>query len=94
MSQTATAASATATVDLTKGKFSFFKKIGATDEAVAVLNDQPELFTTLIVVIVGLILQGLLIWYIHFATLKPEQKKKKNKGDNARGGKGGGGGRK
>ncbi|KAH8178162.1 hypothetical protein LIA77_03244 [Sarocladium implicatum] len=33
------------------GQFDFFSKIGATDEAVAVLNDQPELFTYLIVVL-------------------------------------------
>lgn len=59
--------------------FGFFKKIGATDKAVAVLNDQPELFTTLIAVIVALALEGVLIWYIHFATLKPSQKKKKEK---------------
>lgn len=65
--------------------FDWFRSIGATPEAVAVLNDQPELFTTLIAVIVGLILQCLLIWYIHFATLKPEQKKKKK----AKGGKAG-----
>jgi hypothetical protein len=62
------------------GQFDWFKSIGATDEAVAVLNDQPELFTTLLLVIVGLTLQCLLIWYIHFATLKPEQKKKKKEG--------------
>lgn len=58
--------------------FDFFKKVGATDKAVAVLNDQPELFTTLISVIIGLGLQCALIWYIHFATLKPSQRKKKD----------------
>lgn len=67
-------------------KFDFMKKVGATDRAVAVLNDQPELFTTLILVLIGLGLECLLIWYIHFATMKPEQKKKKEK----KGGKGGG----
>ncbi|KAI9158376.1 hypothetical protein HJFPF1_06370 [Paramyrothecium foliicola] len=68
--------------------FEWMKKIGATNEAVAVLNDQPQLFTTLILVLVGLIAQGLLLWFIHFATLKPEQKKKKpaDKGG-AKGGK-------
>ncbi|OLN92115.1 hypothetical protein CCHL11_01422 [Colletotrichum chlorophyti] len=59
------------------GQFDWFRSIGATPEAVAVLNDQPILFTILLVVLVGVILQILLIWYIHFATLKPEQKKKK-----------------
>ncbi|KAI3399173.1 hypothetical protein diail_7542 [Diaporthe ilicicola] len=67
------------------GQFDWFSKIGATPQAVAVLNDQPYLFTILIVVLVILILQGVFIWYIHFATLKPEQKKKKE----PKGGKGG-----
>lgn len=61
------------------GQFDWFKKIGATNEAVAVLNDQPILFTILLVVLIAVILQSLLIWYIHFATMKPEQKKKKTK---------------
>lgn len=61
------------------GQFDWFAKIGATPQAVAVLNDQPMLFTVLIVVLIALILQGVLIWYIHFATMKPEQKKKKEK---------------
>jgi hypothetical protein len=60
--------------------FSWMKKIGATDAAVATLNDQPELFTTLILVLVGLIGQGVFLWFIHYATLKPEQKKKKDDG--------------
>jgi hypothetical protein len=65
------------------GQFDWFSSIGATPEAVAVLNDQPYLFTILLVVLVGIILQVVLHWYIHFATLKPEQKKKKEKkGDN------------
>lgn len=59
------------------GQFGWFAKIGATPEAVNVLNDQPILFTILLVVLLAVILQGLLIWYIHFATMKPEQKKKK-----------------
>lgn len=71
------------------GQFEWFRSIGATEEAVMVLNDQPILFTILIVVIVGLILQSLLIWYIHFATRKPEQKKKK--ADQKKGGKSGNG---
>lgn len=61
------------------GQFDWFKAIGATNEAVAVLNDQPILFTILLVVLVAVILQGVFIWYIHFATMKPEQKKKKEK---------------
>lgn len=65
--------------------FDFFKKIGATDKAVAVLNDQPELFTTLLLVIVGLILETVFIWYIHHATLKPSQKKKKEKKEKKKG---------
>ena len=63
--------------NLASGQFGWFLKIGATPQAVAVLNDQPYLFTTLIVVLIGIILEVVLIWYIHFATLKPEQKKKK-----------------
>jgi hypothetical protein len=59
------------------GQFDFFSSIGATDEAVAVLNDQPELFTYLLVVLVGLGIQVTIHWYIHYATLKPEQKKAK-----------------
>ncbi|KAM3498558.1 hypothetical protein MY10362_008132 [Beauveria mimosiformis] len=60
-------------------KFDFLRSVGATKEAVAVLNDQPNLFTNLIVVLIGLGAQATLLWYIHYATLKPEQKKKKNK---------------
>ncbi|KAG8423291.1 hypothetical protein J3458_000196 [Metarhizium acridum] len=66
--------------------FDWLQKVGATKEAVAVLNDQPYLFADLLVVLVGLGLQCLLLWYIHYATLKPEQKKKKKPaGDNASG---------
>ncbi|KAK4247130.1 hypothetical protein C7999DRAFT_14816 [Corynascus novoguineensis] len=61
------------------GQFDFFGKIGATPQAVAVLNDQPILVTILVVVLIALILQCVLLWYIHFATMKPEQKKKKEK---------------
>ncbi|KAI1388896.1 uncharacterized protein F4822DRAFT_404316 [Hypoxylon trugodes] len=61
------------------GQFGFMAKLGATNEAVATLNDQPYLFTILVVVLVAIILQITLIWYIHYATLKPEQKKKKEK---------------
>ncbi|KAL7933485.1 hypothetical protein V8C35DRAFT_304529 [Trichoderma chlorosporum] len=57
------------------GQFDWFKKIGATDEAVAVLNDQPYLFTTLVVVIVVLLAESGLLWFIHWATFKPSQKK-------------------
>lgn len=57
------------------GQFGFLKSLGATDEAVAVLNDQPQVFVTLVLVLVGLIAQCGLIWYIHYATMKPEQKK-------------------
>ena len=70
------------------GQFDWFSKIGATKEAVAVLNDQPFLFTILLLVLVGIILQCVLIWYIHFATRKPEQMKKKDdKKGGAKGGK-------
>ena len=58
-------------------RFQWFRSIGATEEAVMTLNDQPVLFTILLVVLVSLILEGVLIWYIHFATRKPEQMKKK-----------------
>ena len=61
------------------GQFDWFAKIGATPQAVAVLNDQPNLFTILLVVLVGIILEITLMWYIHFATMKPEQKVKKEK---------------
>ncbi len=69
------------------GQFDFFLKIGATPQAVAVLNDQPFLITVLAVVLVSLILQGVLLWYISFATRKPEQMKKKE--DKKKGAKGG-----
>ncbi|KAI1769649.1 hypothetical protein GGR53DRAFT_461367 [Hypoxylon sp. FL1150] len=68
------------------GQFGFMSKIGATDAAVATLNDQPYLFTILIVVLVAVILQIVLIWYIHFATMKPEQKKKKEPKDKKKAG--------
>ena len=61
------------------GQFDWFSKIGATPEAVAVLNDQPILFTILLVVLVTISLQIVLIWYIHYATMKPEQKAAKKK---------------
>jgi predicted membrane protein len=65
------------------GQFDWFAKIGATPEAVAVLNDQPFLITTLVLVLVGLAVQIGIIYAIHFMTMKPEQKKakedKKNK---------------
>ncbi|PTB63923.1 hypothetical protein BBK36DRAFT_1099760, partial [Trichoderma citrinoviride] len=66
------------------GQFDWFKKIGATDEAVAVLNDQPYLFTTLVVVLVVLIAEGGFLYFIHWATFKPSQRKKK---PDAKGGK-------
>ncbi|KPA45269.1 hypothetical protein FLAG1_01764 [Fusarium langsethiae] len=56
-------------------QFDWFSNIGATDEAVAVLNDQPILFTILLVVLVAVTLQIVLLWYIHYATMKPEQRK-------------------
>jgi multisubunit Na+/H+ antiporter MnhG subunit len=59
------------------GQFDWFSSIGATDEAVAVLNDQPMLFTILLVVLVAVILQSVLLWYINYATMKPEQRKAK-----------------
>jgi RsiW-degrading membrane proteinase PrsW (M82 family) len=61
------------------GQFDWFAKIGATPQAVATLNDQPILFTILLIVLAVIILQCVLIWYIHFATMKPEQKVKKDK---------------
>ncbi|KAI0407119.1 hypothetical protein F4802DRAFT_595748 [Xylaria palmicola] len=61
------------------GQFDWFLKIGATREAVATLNDQPHVFFVLLAALIILILEGLFIWYIHFATMKPEQKKKKEK---------------
>nr|XP_056026625.1 hypothetical protein T069G_08466 [Trichoderma breve]KAH0523396.1 hypothetical protein TsFJ059_008411 [Trichoderma semiorbis]KAJ4857569.1 hypothetical protein T069G_08466 [Trichoderma breve]KAK4060372.1 hypothetical protein Trihar35433_10236 [Trichoderma harzianum] len=74
------------------GQFDWFKKIGATDEAVAVLNDQPYLFTTLVVVLVVLIAQSGLLWFIHWATFKPSQKKAPKKGAAAAKPSSGGGG--
>ncbi|KAL0783002.1 hypothetical protein CaCOL14_000908 [Colletotrichum acutatum] len=44
------------------GQFDWFRSIGATPEAVAVLNDQPILFTILLIVLVAVILQGVLLW--------------------------------
>ncbi|AEO71421.1 uncharacterized protein THITE_2123753 [Thermothielavioides terrestris NRRL 8126] len=61
------------------GQFDWFAKIGATPQAVATLNDQPILFTILLIVLFSLIAQCVLLWYIHYATLKPEQKVKKDK---------------
>ncbi|CAK7241546.1 MAG: hypothetical protein STHCBS139747_003008 [Sporothrix thermara] len=61
------------------GQFDWFSKIGATDEAVAVLNDQPVLFFILLAVLATIALECGIIWYIHYATMKPEQKKKKEK---------------
>lgn len=61
------------------GQFDWFRSIGATQQAVNVLNDQPYLFTILIVVLLLLIFEAVFVWYIHFATLKPEQRKKKDK---------------
>ncbi|KAH8197815.1 hypothetical protein TruAng_008013 [Truncatella angustata] len=61
------------------GQFGWFLKIGATPEAVAVLNDQTFLFPQLLAVLVIISLQITCHWYIHYATLKPEQKKKKEK---------------
>ncbi|KAK4202596.1 hypothetical protein QBC40DRAFT_251996 [Triangularia verruculosa] len=73
------------------GQFDWFSSIGATPEAVAVLNDQPILFTILLVVLVAITLEILLIWYIHYATMKPEQKKaKEDKKKKKQEGKGGG----
>lgn len=60
------------------GQFDWFLKIGATQQAVNVLNDQPYLFTILIVVLLIVIVQIAFTWYIHWVTLKPEQRKKKD----------------
>ncbi|KAI1269643.1 hypothetical protein F5Y18DRAFT_422593 [Xylariaceae sp. FL1019] len=54
-------------------------RIGATPEAIATLNDQPYVFFVLVAALIIVILQGVFLWFIHFATLKPEQKKKKEK---------------
>ncbi|KAG6170470.1 hypothetical protein E4U11_002381 [Claviceps purpurea] len=59
--------------------YDWLKKVGATNEFVAVLNDQPHLGLNFLLVLAGLAVQCLLIWFIHFATLKPEQSKKKVK---------------
>ncbi|KAK4101510.1 hypothetical protein N658DRAFT_507080 [Parathielavia hyrcaniae] len=61
------------------GQFDWIGGIGATPQAVAALNDQPILFTILLIVLLAVTLQGVLLWYIHYATLKPEQKAKKDK---------------
>ncbi|KAL7897855.1 hypothetical protein HDV64DRAFT_252072 [Trichoderma sp. TUCIM 5745] len=68
------------------GQFDWFKKIGATDEAVAVLNDQPYLFTVLLVVIVTLLVQGGVLYAIHWGTFKDSQKKQPKKGAKSGGG--------
>jgi len=57
------------------GQFDWFSSIGATDEAVATLNDQPIIFTILLVALVAVAVQIVLLWYIHYATMKPEQRK-------------------
>jgi len=61
------------------GQYDFFLKIGATQQAVNTLNDQPYLVIVLIVVLVIIALEIGLAYLIHFATMKPEQKKKKEK---------------
>ncbi|KAJ2895498.1 hypothetical protein MKZ38_006401 [Zalerion maritima] len=61
------------------GQFDWFSAIGATDEAVAVLNDQPVVFWILLVALLSNIGLGLGIWWIHKVTMKPEQMKKKEK---------------
>src|SRR5690606_34905425 len=58
-------------------RFGEFCSIGATEEAVMSISELPVIFTILLFVLVSLILEGVLIWYIHFATRKPEQMKKK-----------------
>lgn len=60
------------------GSFDWLGKVGATPQAVATLNAQPDLFVKLVIVLIGLGVQCGLIWYIHYATLKPSQRKKKN----------------
>ncbi|KAH8161654.1 hypothetical protein CIB48_g6602 [Xylaria polymorpha] len=62
---------------LNSGQFDWLGKLGATREAIATLNDQPYVFYVLVAALVLLILEGVFIWYIHIATMKPEQKKKK-----------------
>lgn len=62
------------------GQFGWFSKIGATNEAVNTLNAAPGLFTILVVVLISITAECLFMWYIHYATLKPEQKKKKDAG--------------
>ncbi|KAL5612118.1 hypothetical protein BROUX41_000337 [Berkeleyomyces rouxiae] len=59
------------------GSFGWFLKLGATPEAVAVLNDQPIIFTVLLIVIHALMIQGGILWWIHHSTMKPEQRKAK-----------------
>ncbi|KAL2116801.1 hypothetical protein VTJ04DRAFT_8969 [Mycothermus thermophilus] len=61
------------------GQFDWFLSLGATPEAVAVLNDQPVLFTILLIVLFACIGQITLLWYIHYATMKPEQRAAKQK---------------
>ncbi|KKA30105.1 hypothetical protein TD95_003059 [Thielaviopsis punctulata] len=59
------------------GQFGWFLKLGATPEAVATLNDQPVIFTVLLIVITVIAAQFGLMYWIHAATLKPEQIKAK-----------------
>lgn len=63
----------------TMANFDWLRRVGATSQVVAVLNDQPYLFVTLIVVVIGLASQCIFLWFIHFATRKPEQKRRKMK---------------
>ncbi|KFY77614.1 hypothetical protein V501_05222 [Pseudogymnoascus sp. VKM F-4519 (FW-2642)] len=46
-----------------------------TPSAQKVVRTQPEVVTTMILVLVGLIILGVGAWYIGFAVRKPEQKK-------------------
>jgi len=78
--------------------FLFLKPI-LTPTALKVVQSQPVLFTTLILVLVALSLMGVLIWYTHFQTSKAypnvtwfgkkkvAKGKKDAKGENKKGGK-------
>ena len=47
-----------------------FSFLGGPPAAIAVLNANPILFVDLLVVIVGLIVMLVLIWFIHYRTSK------------------------
>jgi hypothetical protein len=56
-----------------------FEFLGLTPAALATLNAFPNLFVTLVLVIVGLLILGGIIFWVHYETSKPYAKPKVKK---------------